>query len=76
MENEQSSSQSNQGTSAVWQIVGRLITAAIVLAITALTLVKKFDTIITKKLHKRKKFVMEVLRYGNTKKFLSKWIYS
>ena len=35
MENEQSSSQSNQGTSAVWQIVGRLITAAIVLAITA-----------------------------------------
>lgn len=35
MENEQSSSQSSQGTSAVWQIVGRLITAAIVLAITA-----------------------------------------
>ena len=35
MENEQSSSQSNQGTSAVWQIVERLITAAIVLAITA-----------------------------------------
>ena len=35
MENEQSSSQSNQGTSAVWQIVGRFITAAIVLAITA-----------------------------------------
>ena len=35
MENEQSSSQSNQRTSAVWQIVGRLITAAIVLAITA-----------------------------------------
>ena len=35
MENEQSSSQSNQGTSAVWQIVGRLIPAAIVLAITA-----------------------------------------
>ena len=35
MENEQSSSQSKQGTSAVWQIVGRLITAAIVLAITA-----------------------------------------
>ena len=33
MENEQSSSQSNQGTSAVWQIVGRLITAAIVLTV-------------------------------------------
>ena len=35
MENEKYSTHSNQGTSAVWQIVGRLITAAIVLAITA-----------------------------------------
>ena len=35
MENESSESQSRQGTSTVWQIVGRLITAAVVLAITA-----------------------------------------
>lgn len=35
MENESSESQSRQGTSAVWQIIGRLITAAVVLAITA-----------------------------------------
>lgn len=35
MENESSESQSRQATSTVWQIVGRLITAAVVLAITA-----------------------------------------
>ena len=35
MENGQSSSQSRGNTSMVWQIVGRLIAAAIVLAITA-----------------------------------------
>ena len=35
MDNESSESRSMQGTSTVWQIVGRLITAAIVLAITA-----------------------------------------
>lgn len=35
MENGQSSSQSRSNTSTVWQIIGRLITAAIVLAITA-----------------------------------------
>ena len=35
MENGQASSQSRGNTSTVWQIVGRLITAAIVLAITA-----------------------------------------
>ena len=35
MVNESSESQSRQGTSTVWQIVGRLITAAVVLAITA-----------------------------------------
>ncbi len=35
MDNEQTQSHSNGKTSTVWQIVGRLITAAIVLAITA-----------------------------------------
>lgn len=35
MENGQSSSQSRGNTSTVWQIIGRLVTAAIVLAITA-----------------------------------------
>lgn len=35
MENGQSSSQSRSNTSTVWQIIGRLVTAAIVLAITA-----------------------------------------
>lgn len=35
MENGQAGSQSKQGTSTVWQIIGRLVTAAIVLAITA-----------------------------------------
>lgn len=35
MENSQSSSQSRGNTSTVWQIIGRLVTAAIVLAITA-----------------------------------------
>ena len=35
MSNNDSHVQSNNGTSTVWQIVGRLITAAIVLAITA-----------------------------------------
>ena len=35
MENGQANSQASQGTSTVWQIVGRLVTAAIVLAITA-----------------------------------------
>lgn len=35
MNNEQTQSHSNGKTSTVWQIVGRLITAAIVLAITA-----------------------------------------
>lgn len=35
MENSQAGSQSRQGTSTVWQIIGRLVTAAIVLAITA-----------------------------------------
>lgn len=35
MENGQARSQSRQGTSTVWQVAGRLITAAIVLAITA-----------------------------------------
>ena len=33
--NNESHVQSNNGTSTIWQIVGRLITAAIVLAITA-----------------------------------------
>lgn len=35
MSNNDSHAQSNSGTSTVWQIVGRLITAAVVLAITA-----------------------------------------
>lgn len=35
MENGQTNSQSKGNTSTVWQIIGRLITAAIVLAITA-----------------------------------------
>lgn len=35
MENGQASSESKQGTSTAWQIIGRLVTAAIVLAITA-----------------------------------------
>lgn len=35
MENGQSNSQSRGNTSTVWQIIGRLVTAAIVLAITA-----------------------------------------
>ena len=35
MENGQASSQSKGNTSTVWQIIGRLVTAAIVLAITA-----------------------------------------
>ena len=35
MANNQSNTQSGSGTSTVWQIVGRLVTAAIVLAITA-----------------------------------------
>ena len=35
MDNEQTQSHSNGKTSTVWQIVGRLITAAIILAITA-----------------------------------------
>ena len=35
MDNNQSNTQSNSGTSTVWQIVGRFITAAVVLAITA-----------------------------------------
>lgn len=35
MENGQAGSHSRQGTSTVWQVVGRLVTAAIVLAITA-----------------------------------------
>lgn len=35
MENSQANSQSRGNTSTVWQIVGRLVTAAIVLAITA-----------------------------------------
>ena len=35
MENGQSRSQSRGNTSTVWQIIGRLVTAAIVLAITA-----------------------------------------
>ncbi len=35
MENGQASSQSKSNTSTVWQIIGRLVTAAIVLAITA-----------------------------------------
>lgn len=35
MENGQAGSQSRQGTSTVWQIIGRLVTAAIILAITA-----------------------------------------
>ena len=35
MENGQTNSQSRGNTSTVWQIIGRLITAAIVLAITA-----------------------------------------
>ena len=35
MENGQSSSQSRSNTSTVWQIIGILVTAAIVLAITA-----------------------------------------
>ena len=33
--NTQSNSNTSNGTSTVWQIVGRLVTAAIVLAITA-----------------------------------------
>lgn len=35
MENSQSSSSTKSNTSTVWQVIGRLITAAIVLAITA-----------------------------------------
>ena len=35
MENGQANSQSRGNTSTVWQIIGRLITAAVVLAITA-----------------------------------------
>lgn len=35
MENGQTNSQSRGNTSTVWQIIGRLVTAAIVLAITA-----------------------------------------
>lgn len=35
MENGQANSQSKGNTSTIWQIVGRLVTAAIVLAITA-----------------------------------------
>ena len=35
MSNNNQNVQSSNGTSTVWQIVGRLITAAVVLAITA-----------------------------------------
>lgn len=35
MENGQANSQSRNNTSTVWQVIGRLVTAAIVLAITA-----------------------------------------
>ena len=35
MSDNEVNTRSNSGTSTVWQIVGRLITAAIVLAITA-----------------------------------------